>query len=182
MKKIFLLALLLLAGFAAKAQYTATEIGPNGNKLSEGQYTANPGLLPSDSKEDMARKMAAVHKIGTWKYWFDSGKMAAEEHYTSAGKQTGIWKTWYINGQVASVVDYTKNTAVYYHDNGQKSSEGSMNGVMQVGAWKGWHANGKMNFSGSFDASGQKHGTWTFWDENGAVMGTENWNHGAAKN
>ena len=173
MKRLLTISLFVLASTLGFAQYNHELYAPNGTKIEEGQYNANPGVLPTDSKEVIAQKMALVHKTGAWKYWFDNGQQVAEEHYTAAGTPIGTWKTWVISGQLASEVNFTTGSAVYYHANGSKAEEGTVNATGQrIGAWKGYHENGQLNYSGTFTAAG-KTGTWTFYDNKGTVTGTE---------
>lgn len=183
MKKLLALTLFLCVSSFAFAQYNHVLTGPNGNKIEEGQYNADPGIQPGDSKETIANKMAGVHKIGTWKYWFDNGQMSSEEHYTPGGTPTGTWKTWFINGQIASQVEFSTGAAVYYHDNGQKMEEGKVNTSFQrIGTWQGWHANGNINYKGSYTNTGLKTGAWQFFDAAGKSYATQNYANGELVN
>lgn len=174
MKRILTLALFLCASTWAFAQYNHVEVGLNGNKTAEGQYNANPGINPGDDKETIATKMSVVYKIGTWKYWFENGTLAAEEHYDNNGNPTGIWKTWHNNGMVASEVDKTTGNAVFYHPNGKKAEEGKINNNQQrVGNWQGWFESGNLNYTGSYNSIGQKNGDWKYYDENGTLTTTQ---------
>ncbi|MBI3509604.1 MAG: hypothetical protein HY064_03000 [Bacteroidetes bacterium] len=183
MKKLITLAIFMSATLWSFAQYSHVAVGPNGNKIEEGQYNADPGILPNDSKEVVANKMASVYKIGVWKYWFDNGQLSAEEHYDNNGTAIGDWKTWHPSGQLASEVDKASGAAVYYHPNGQKAEEGMINASqVRTGAWKGWHDNGQLNYTGSYNANGEKNGTWTFYDSAGNVFATENYSNGTKLN
>ncbi|HEU4718629.1 MAG TPA: hypothetical protein VFU15_12380 [Bacteroidia bacterium] len=183
MKHILTLAIFLCASSLAFAQFNHVETGPNGNKIAEGQYNADPGINPGDSKDVIAQKMGAVHKIGSWKYWFDNGQLSAEEHYDNNGNVTGVWKTWYNDGKLASEIDYTTGKAVYYHPNGAKSEEGTVNQYQQrTGKWQGWFEDGKLNYIGSFDNAGRKDGVWQYYDDQGNIVGTEHYSQGAMVN
>lgn len=182
MKRILAISLFVLASTLGFAQYNHVQYAPNGTKTEEGQYNANPGILPTDSKETISQKMGLVHKTNTWKYWYDNGQQLAEEHYTSTGANMGTWKTWQTNGQLASDVNYTTGAAVYYHPNGTIAEEGTMNASNQrTGTWKGYHDNGQLNYSGAWTSAG-KSGTWTYYDNNGKVSGTEHWTNGVMAN
>ncbi|MCK6641840.1 MAG: hypothetical protein L6Q81_17310 [Bacteroidia bacterium] len=175
MKRILLIATFVLSATFAFAQYTYTETGANGNTIVSGQYNADPGIVAGDSKQTIATKLAAVYKVGVWKYWTEAGLLQAEEHYTATGERTGVWKTWHTNGQLSTEINFATQTAVFYHENGQKAEEGGMNNQMvRIGNWNGWHANGKLNYSGSYDSNGKKIGTWKFYDISGNSLGTEN--------
>lgn len=174
MKNLFLGIALFLSA-SAFAQYNYTETAANGNITVQGQYTSDPGINANDSKQTIATKLAAVQKIGQWKYWTDEGVLIAEEHYTTSGIRTGVWKTWSNAGVLSTEINFAAGTAVYYHTNGQKAEEGSINTDMQhIGAWKGWHENGTLNYEGSFDNNGNKIGQWKFFDKDGNSIGTEN--------
>jgi antitoxin component YwqK of YwqJK toxin-antitoxin module len=178
MKRLLTISLFVLTATLGFAQYNHVQYAPNGTKVQEGQYNANPGILPGDTKEIIAQKMGQVYKTGTWKYWFENGQQLAEEFYTSTGGYTGTWKTWEIGGQLASVINYTTGAAVYYHPNGTKAEEGTVNASNQrTGTWKGYHENGQLNYTGAWSANG-KTGTWTYYDNNGQVSGTESWSNG----
>jgi antitoxin component YwqK of YwqJK toxin-antitoxin module len=179
MKKIIAIAFFVFASSFAFAQYNHVGTGANGNKVEEGQYNADPGIQAGDNKETIARKMAAVHKIGTWKYWFENGKMLAEEHYDNTGNLIGVWKAWHDNGQLSSQIDYAAHTAVLYHPNGQKMEEGKMNAQNdRTGTWTGWHENGNVNYIGAFDANGLKTGVWQYYDSNGAPYASQTFANG----
>ena len=183
MKRILTLAFFLCASSWAFAQYNHVQVGPNGNTIEEGQYNADPGISPNDSKEIIAQKMAMVHKIGVWKYWYDNGTLSAEEHYDNGGMPVGVWKTYHSNGQVASEIDKSSGAAVFYHPNGQKAEEGTINGAQQrVGDWQGWHENGQLNYKGSYTAAGEKNGTWIYYDTSGNVTATEHYTNGVMTN
>ena len=173
--KNFFLGLSLLLASSAFAQFNYTETDANGNTIAQGQYNADPGINAGDSKQTQATKLAAVTKVGQWKYWSESGTLLAEEFYTMSGIRTGIWKTWTTTGVLSTEINFSAGTAVYYHANGQKAEEGGINSDMQhIGNWKGWHENGTLNYEGSFDANGNKIGTWKFYDAQGNSIGTEN--------
>lgn len=174
MKNIFFAFSLFLAS-TAFAQFNYTETGANGNTTVQGQYSADPGINSGDSKQTIATKLAAVQKVGQWKYWAENGTLIAEEHYTMSGVRTGVWKTWSNDGVLATEMNFATGHAVFYHTNGQKAEEGGINADMQhTGLWKGWHSNGTLNYEGSFDQNGNKIGTWKFYDAQGKSTGTEN--------
>ncbi len=178
MKQLLIISIFVLASNLGFAQYNDVQYAANGTKVSEGQYNANPGLLPSDSKEVIAQKMGLVHKIGTWNYWFDNGQQVAIEQFNASGTAIGIWKNWDNTGHLSAEINYTSGTAVYYHPNGTKAEEGTINVTGQrTGEWKGYHDNGQLNYSGKYAAAG-KTGTWTYYDIKGNVAGVEHWNNG----
>lgn len=182
MKRLITISLFVLASTLGFAQYNHLQYAPNGTKTEEGQYSANPGVLSTDSKEIVAQKMGLVHKTANWTYWFDNGQKLSEEFYTAAGAVTGTWKTWEINGHLASEINYTTGAAVFYHPSGAKAEEGTMNAAHQrTGVWTGYHENGKLNYTGSFGSAG-KNGNWVYYDATGNINGTEHWNNGVLAN
>jgi antitoxin component YwqK of YwqJK toxin-antitoxin module len=183
MKKLLTLIIMLCVSAMAYAQYSHVVVGPNGNKTEEGLYNADPGILPSDSKDIIANKMAAVHKIGTWKYWFDNGQMSAEEHYDNSGLAIGEWKSWDSNGQLVSDWNRTSGAVTFYHPNGKKAEEGTIDiNSNRTGNWTGWYDSGNINYTGSYNAAGQKIGSWKFYDQAGNVYETETYVNGVKTN
>ncbi|HET6990563.1 MAG TPA: hypothetical protein VFJ43_04530 [Bacteroidia bacterium] len=183
MKRLLTISIFVLASTLGFAQYNHVQTAPNGTVIEQGQYNADPGISPNDSKQTIAQKMAMVHKIGTWTYWYESGAKLAEEQYTNAGEPTGTWKSWHPNGQLSSEINHATGTAVYYFQNGAKAEEGTINANSErTGNWKGWHENGKLNYTGSWTSTGQKTGVWQFYDNNEQMIGTEHWNNGVMVN
>jgi antitoxin component YwqK of YwqJK toxin-antitoxin module len=166
MKNFFISAAFLISTLA-NAQLQ-TDYHSNGKKKSEGAFVASTStsskvVMASDGS---SRPDPSQEKIGKWSYWYDSGKMSAEEYYT-AGTTSGIWKTWYPNGVQSSEINYTNQTAVFYHQNGKKQSEGGMlaNRVFN-GQWTAWHENGQKIYTGTY-LNGKKEGVWNWFDANG---------------
>lgn len=178
--KRFLFTLLVMTGAVnlLNAQFHYTEKSPTGVVLVDGWYNTDPQLLATDSKDVIAQKMAAVHKVGTWMYYFETGKLAIEEHYTTAGNPEGTWKQWYADGTLSQDINYTTGKAVFYHANGTKAEAGMMKGFIRVGKWEGWHENGKVNFVGNYDAQGNKDGEWLIYDNAGNLMSKEVYSKG----
>ncbi|MCU0432806.1 MAG: hypothetical protein MUC87_05080 [Bacteroidia bacterium] len=179
MKKIVLTLLLVVAATGlVQAQYHYTETSPAGVLLVDGWYNADPKILPTDSKDVIAQKMSAVHKTGTWKHYFDTGKLAVEEHYTAAGIPEGNWKQWHPDGKLSQEINYTSGSAIFYHPNGAVAEKGTMKGFVRTGKWEGYHQNGKLNFSGSYDSMGNKDGVWMIYDASGNLMAKETYSKG----
>lgn len=175
MKKILLAFAFICSATYASAQYNYTETGANGNTIVQGQYSTDPGIQSGDSKQTIATKLAAVTKVGVWKYWQENGGLVGEEHYDLAGNRIAIWKTWNNDGSISSEINFTTGHAIFYHPNGAKAEEGDITANMvHTGEWKGWHANGVLNYVGEFDANGNKIGLWKFYDIQGTSIGTEN--------
>lgn len=179
MKKLLLTIPLALLFTGLSAQYQYTETDPAGHVIAQGTYSADPGVKPGDDKQTMAEKFGKVTKIGDWKYYFENGKLSAEEHYTATGTATGTWKTWYINGQLSSEINFATGSATYWFESGKKNSQGSMlPGMIQTGKWVSWHENGQRNTEGSYNNSGKQEGTWIFWDASGNKLAEQDFKNG----
>lgn len=50
--------------------------------------------------------------------------------------------------------------------------------VNYVGGWTTWYPDRKAKFSQGFFFRGQKKGTWTYWDQRGSILKTEDWEDG----
>jgi antitoxin component YwqK of YwqJK toxin-antitoxin module len=178
MKKLILTVSALAFSFAISAQNLYTENWPNGNKKTEGHVIGDAKLNPADSKENNARQMNSVIKDGKWTSWFENGAVRSEETYNK-GTMIGTWKVLFENGQTESFIDFSKETAVFYHRNGNKHSEGGMKtGMIHSGKWTGYYESGAKNYEGSYDNAGNKTGTWTWYDENGKPSTEQVYNSG----
>jgi hypothetical protein len=51
-----------------------------------------------------------------------------------------------------------------------------------VGGWTTWHPGGKQMYSKGFFFRGKKKGDWSYWDEDGALIRTEEWKDGKLVN
>ena len=80
----------------------------------------------------------------------DSGE--EENGYNEVGMREGVW--------------------TYWHDNGQKQSEGTYKNDKQEGVWTRWHQNGKEQSEQTYK-NGKPDGVWTWWDDKGNVEKTE---------
>jgi antitoxin component YwqK of YwqJK toxin-antitoxin module len=186
MKKSFPLILILIFVMRfASAQTIRTENWPTekGGKIrSRGAYLNDIFPLEHATKAELKNSPAPV-KTGTWQYWDEKGNLRSEENYSLLGVRSGTQKTWYSDGKPESVVDLNARTAIYWHENGQKQSEGSVaaDGSPR-GNWIGWHSNGKINFQGNYNSDGLKTGTWRFWNELGKPLAQQTYNNGVLLN
>lgn len=175
--KLSILAAALFFTSATFAQ-VQTDYYANGKKRSEGVYASPSGsnanvIMASDGS---SRPDPSQAKQGKWTYWYDTGKVSAEESYTS-GTTSGIWKTWYPNGLLSSEINYTAQTAVFWYENGKKHSEGKMlpNRIFD-GKWMGWHDNGSKSYEGNYK-DGKKEGQWNWFDAKGKQTSSENYSN-----
>lgn len=167
MKKIIVSSLAIIAFLGVNAQKMVTETYPSGAKKAEGMMFGDVNTSTTESKEAMARTAASQNKDGKWTYYYESGKVHSEEMYDK-GTMVGTWKSWTDNGKLSSEINFKTGTAVYYHVNGEKQSEGTIKpGMISTGKWTGYFENGKKNYEGTYNDQGQKIGTWLWWDENG---------------
>jgi antitoxin component YwqK of YwqJK toxin-antitoxin module len=167
-----------MAFIAVNAQNLITTNWPNGNKQTEGAVTGDAKISNADSKEEQARKMAAVVKDGKWTTWFENGTVRSEEYYSN-GTMTGTWKSVYDNGQTEFTIDFASGKAVFYTKSGVVSSEGLIaNGMVHKGDWTGYYENGTKNYKGSYDNEGRKDGVWTWWDEKGNMTNGQTFKNG----
>jgi len=172
MKNIFIgLVLFLFSGLSVQAQVRTTWYAGGQQKASEGMisgadpavFNAGFDLLPKDVQ---AAKLSRAVKQGKWTYWFENGKLSAEEEYVN-GKMTGVWRSYLPTGTKVFEIDFGSGKALYFHPDGTLESEGQMlPGMLQNGNWKGYYQNGNLNYTGSF-LHGKKDGSWIFYDESG---------------
>ena len=177
-----LFAICMLAVMAAGAQ-TKTLLYPNGNKMSEGTLTGadpvvfTPGFAQLD-KETQMRYLDLAKREGTWKQWYESGQLKAEENYVN-GVLQGNARHFYPDGSNESFLHIgSQQNSVFYYRNGNKESEGRiLTGYLYEGPWKGWQENGQMAYEGSY-VNGQRDGIWNWYDETGKLRTRQVFNNG----
>lgn len=108
--------------------------------------------------------------------WDEVSNQNKAAYYRKAFRSTG--KNWvahdyYINDTIQMTGTYkSKKMKVkmgvftYYHENGQKSSEGLYVNNKKQGLWHNWYADGQIEYTGSFDAEVATD-EWEYWHENG---------------
>jgi len=177
MKKLIFTLSALALFITLNAQEKKTEYYENGSKKSEG-IVLGGSVDANASKSEQARQSANITRDGKWTNWYENGSVRSEEYY-SKGTMTGNWKGWYQNGKLESDINFGTGTAVFYHANGNKHSEGQIkDGMVYTGKWTGYHENGNKNYEGSYTADGQKDGTWTWYDVNGKMTSTQVYSNG----
>lgn len=69
---------------------------------------------------------------------------------------------------------------VYYHENGQKSSEGEYLQGYKTGYWKGWFPSGAPDNEGGY-LKGNRNGIWKWYHENGQLSARETYKNDKLK-
>lgn len=76
----------------------------------------------SDVYEDKLEYNFKQYKIGTWKYYYESGQLFYSGAYKH-NSRTGPWNWYYPNGQVWISADFSKNSFSHYDSSGVKVSD-----------------------------------------------------------
>lgn len=125
-------------------------------------------------------RLANGERIGTWKNWSEAGQLRSELNFAlsptrltpqlilvSADSDTyrpspnaQQARERLINSQRAAVLE---GIARYWHENGQKRSEGQYREGQRTGEWREWDKTGRLIAGGAY-VDGKKHGTWQAWD------------------
>jgi antitoxin component YwqK of YwqJK toxin-antitoxin module len=110
------------------------------------------------------------------------GQFIATDYYSSGQRQSD---TIAISNRQALLTDanyerlgVTQKSLTFYHANGAKKSEGSLNDGKPTGVWTVWHENGNVDSKGSYNDNGNRTGEWTGWHENGKVKTKGSFNNG----
>jgi antitoxin component YwqK of YwqJK toxin-antitoxin module len=109
---------------------------------------------------------------GKWISWFENGNKEREETYNN-GKQIGLSTSWYENGQKENKGTYKDGERdglwMWWLYDGNIDNEilYGMGNILYktVYIYEYWD-NGNKKFVGS-EKSGERHGLWTWWYENG---------------
>lgn len=91
---------------------------------------------------------------------------------------TNLWMAYdyYINGQIQMICPYVskklkkrEGKAIYFFENGNKSSEGEFIKDSRTGEWTFWFESGEIKAKGKYD-NDLRTGIWHAWYENGQLM------------
>jgi antitoxin component YwqK of YwqJK toxin-antitoxin module len=92
---------------------------------------------------------------GTWKFYFEDGKIQEEVNYDDQGLMDGVWKVWYPNGTLF-IESYFKN--------------GERNGMTRE-----WYDNGKIQHESNYE-NGEIKGVARNWSEKGTLLSEKFYN------
>jgi antitoxin component YwqK of YwqJK toxin-antitoxin module len=93
---------------------------------------------------------------GTWKFYFEDGKIQEEVTYDEHGLMCGVWKLWHPNN-VLSIESYFKN--------------GERHGITRE-----WHESGNVQYEANYE-KGEIKGIARTWSEKGTLL-SEKFYHG----
>jgi antitoxin component YwqK of YwqJK toxin-antitoxin module len=86
---------------------------------------------------------------GTWKFYFEDGKLQEEINYDEKGLMTGMWKLWYSNG-------------ILFTESSFKNGE-------QYGVTRTWYRDGKIQHEANYE-NGEIKGIARNWSEKGTLL------------
>lgn len=92
--------------------------------------------------------------IGRWRYWHETGALAAQGDYKYGARKHGKWTTW--------------------NEHGIRLSTGTWDAGERVGSWSFWYPNGRPSLKGPYRL-GQRHGFWHHWHPTGAKAAEGNY-------
>lgn len=111
-----------------------------------GWFDGCPSGATQIKKEDKQWCEKDGKKHGTWKWFHSNGKLKKEIEYKEGVVSGNSVTEYYANGAIRAVtpVKDGKMTghAVFYYENGNKESEGSMSDGYREGYWNAWYPNG----------------------------------------
>jgi len=98
------------------------------------------------------------------------------------GQKQGAFTSWYPNKAVEKKGSYDNNTLhgtfTEYHANGTVLETGSYEHGKRTGAWKTYFPDGKLSVEKTYDATGELHGIYRDYDEQGRHYADTEYNHG----
>jgi antitoxin component YwqK of YwqJK toxin-antitoxin module len=117
---------------------------------------------------------------GTWVSRWDNGNMASEGSYT-AGSRQGVWKFYYEDGSIGSMGSFKDDKLdglwESWRSDGVKEEDQRYKEGVKHGLWTTYHSLSTSDnlikfLEGMYD-NGEKTGTWTYWNNLGEVIQTE---------
>jgi len=122
-------------------------------------------------------------EIGEWKWYFENGQLESVGSYEK-GHQTGQWKEYFSNGKLRRIRNFNNGFLIgkstTYHLTGRIMLIGSYdeNGE-KIGVWKKYNSDEKLiGISICKNGKEFKNGAWKYYDEDGKIKKTENYNYG----
>lgn len=105
------------------------------------------------------------------------------EYFKNESKKYEV-KDFFMSGQIQMKGTFKKRNwkekdghFIYYHENGQKESEGNYINDEKNGIWTYWYENGSLDSKGEF-INGKYKDTWNWYFKNGQVSAKEKYNDG----
>lgn len=161
-------------------------------------------LYDKNGNETLSLSYKNGNKIGDWIIYYDENweevYSKEEAHFYRELKFTDEGKIkdnkvidYYINGNkqfegflINLDPDVEHGNCIYFHKNGNKMSEGEMKKGYKTGVWKDYYPNGNIKLEYQFivvnphvDQGSEKHGKWSYYDENGSLEKIEIYNRGS---
>lgn len=111
-------------------------------------------------------------RIGEWRQWSETGQLTSVEHYAD-GVFEGLVQRWNADGLLVFEAGFVAGKGdgahrEFYDGGGPKSEQVYVDGLPE-GLKTTWHPSGVKASEGEMKA-GQRHGEWTLWGEDGAVL------------
>jgi antitoxin component YwqK of YwqJK toxin-antitoxin module len=140
--------------------------------------------IPNGNNASYYRK-AFMDKNKVWVVYdyYISGKTQMTGSYKSKrfDVKQGHFIFYHENGQKMSEGNYLNNKVEnewsYWYENGQKKSEGKFLNDKNEGKWSYWYENGQKKSEGNF-LSDKREGEWNFWNEKGELTDKEYYKYG----
>ena len=203
---ILLLAFWSLTGMQAQIQALTSDVRTengvvyfNGKPFTGTLYSDDDDVIPNDCECTLIEHYKNGVKDGVQQKFHPNGKLQFRGTYRN-GKPVGVHlyynekgdlvqKIYYENGQQVKEEDYengkltglaisanghTRDVKFFYEDGQLKTHIVYQNdGIAETG----YHKNGKIKWE-KYYRNHQKHGTWTYYDENGVKVRTQVYEHG----
>lgn len=144
---------------------------------------------------------------GEIKQYYDTRELQSIGHYEN-GLQTGQWTEYHKNGSIKSAFSFENGKLSgemkIYYDSGEVfairsfiGGEGEGNWIryyksrkvldecllkkgLKVGKYLAYHENGEIWKKGNYDTNGKRNGEWSFYDENGILDVSDDYENGVA--
>ncbi|MCD4664480.1 MAG: hypothetical protein K8R68_04350 [Bacteroidales bacterium] len=117
----------------------------------------------------------------TMKQYYINGKKKRVYFYLKNGQLLRDI-AWYPNSQLMCDIDYRNNKSkiliVKYYPNGTKRLEYINDSGFIVGEYKEWYNNTELKSIGTFDDNNRKDSIWKYYNENGELEKTEEYENG----
>jgi antitoxin component YwqK of YwqJK toxin-antitoxin module len=142
------------------------------------QHTGWWGYWYENGQQKYALNLVNAKREGPQVYWYENGQEMLTGNYLG-GLPDGPLSEWDANGKETRLCSGNGVTLngyctkeglfTFWHENGQKKSEGTyLNGLIE-GVFTVWHENGQKKSEGTY-LKGRKEGVFTYWNEDGNCL------------
>lgn len=124
-------------------------------------------------------------RFGTWTYRYASGALSGTESFDENHLLSGSFVSYFESGQKeyegTAVAGKLEGSYTEWYENGTVGTQSTYQDGHIVGETHSWYDDGSDQFQGTYDDTGMPTGVFTWWAQDGTVLGKATFVNGSAK-